>query len=109
MTGISTGFKKLDEMTSGLQPGDLIIIAGRPSMGKTTLAVNIAENAALGSQQIGGDLQHGNVGGIADAAHDLVAGTDQSGGASLGAAAGAGLAAHRLGNDAVGQCENSRR
>jgi replicative DNA helicase len=49
MTGISTGFKKLDEMTSGLQPGDLIIVAGRPSMGKTTLAVNIAENAALGS------------------------------------------------------------
>src|SRR6202161_4317906 len=51
MTGISTGFKKLDEMTSGLQPGDLIIIAGRPSMGKSTLAVNIAENAALGSQK----------------------------------------------------------
>ncbi len=51
MTGIATGFKKLDEMTSGLQPGDLIIIAGRPSMGKTTLAVNIAENAALGSNK----------------------------------------------------------
>jgi replicative DNA helicase len=51
MTGVSTGFKKLDEMTSGLQPGDLIIIAGRPSMGKTTLAVNIAENAALGSNK----------------------------------------------------------
>jgi replicative DNA helicase len=49
MTGVPTGFKQLDEMTSGLQPGDLIIIAGRPSMGKTTLAVNIAENAALGS------------------------------------------------------------
>jgi len=49
MTGVPTGFKKLDEMTSGLQPGDLTIIAGRPSMGKTTLAVNIAENAALGS------------------------------------------------------------
>jgi replicative DNA helicase len=49
MTGVSTGFKQLDEMTSGLQPGDLIIVAGRPSMGKTTLAVNIAENAALGS------------------------------------------------------------
>jgi replicative DNA helicase len=51
LTGISTGFKQLDEMTSGLQPGDLIIIAGRPSMGKSTLAVNIAENAALGSNK----------------------------------------------------------
>jgi replicative DNA helicase len=51
MTGIPTGFKLLDEMTSGLQPGDLIIVAGRPSMGKTTLAVNFAENAALGSNK----------------------------------------------------------
>ncbi len=51
LTGISTGFKQLDEMTSGLQPGDLIIVAGRPSMGKSTLAVNIAENAALGAQK----------------------------------------------------------
>jgi replicative DNA helicase len=49
LTGIPTGFKQLDEMTGGLQPGDLIIVAGRPSMGKSTLAVNIAENAALGS------------------------------------------------------------
>ncbi len=49
MTGISTGFRALDEMTSGMQAGDLIIVAGRPSMGKTTLAVNIAENAALGA------------------------------------------------------------
>jgi replicative DNA helicase len=51
LTGIATGFKHLDEMTSGLQPGDLIIIAGRPSMGKSTLAVNIAENAALGANK----------------------------------------------------------
>jgi replicative DNA helicase len=51
MTGVATGFKKLDEMTSGMQAGDLIIIAGRPSMGKTTLAVNIAENAALGANK----------------------------------------------------------
>jgi replicative DNA helicase len=51
MTGIATGFKQLDEMTSGLQPGDLVIVAGRPSMGKSTLAVNIAENAALGSNK----------------------------------------------------------
>ncbi|PIE82628.1 MAG: replicative DNA helicase [Cardiobacteriales bacterium] len=47
ITGYATGFDKLDDMTSGLQPGDLIIIAGRPSMGKTTLAMNIIENIGL--------------------------------------------------------------
>ena len=47
LTGVSTGFKKLDNMTAGLQNGELIIIAGRPSMGKTALALNIAEHAAL--------------------------------------------------------------
>ncbi|MBS0373414.1 MAG: replicative DNA helicase [Proteobacteria bacterium] len=46
-TGVATGYTELDRMTAGLQPGDLIIVAGRPSMGKTTLAVNIAENAAI--------------------------------------------------------------
>jgi replicative DNA helicase len=50
ITGISTGFTEMDKMTSGFQRGELIIIAGRPSMGKTTLAINIAENAAIGSQ-----------------------------------------------------------
>jgi replicative DNA helicase len=50
ITGISTGFTEFDKLTAGLQPGDLVIIAGRPSMGKTTLAVNIAENAAIGSK-----------------------------------------------------------
>ncbi|MEO1576663.1 MAG: replicative DNA helicase, partial [Pseudomonadota bacterium] len=48
VTGVSTGFTDFDKMTSGLQPGDLVIIAGRPSMGKTSLAINIAENAAVG-------------------------------------------------------------
>ena len=48
ITGVSTGFGEMDKMTAGLQRGELIIIAGRPSMGKTTLAINIAENAALG-------------------------------------------------------------
>ncbi|RMD69240.1 MAG: replicative DNA helicase, partial [Gammaproteobacteria bacterium] len=47
ITGIPTGFDDLDEMTSGLQDSDLIIVAGRPSMGKTALALNIAENAAI--------------------------------------------------------------
>jgi replicative DNA helicase len=46
-TGVPTGYNELDRMTAGLQPGDLIVIAGRPSMGKTALAVNIAENAAI--------------------------------------------------------------
>jgi replicative DNA helicase len=50
ITGVSTGFKDLDDMTSGLQPGDLVIVAGRPSMGKTSLAMNIAESAAVGSK-----------------------------------------------------------
>lgn len=47
ITGLTTGFKELDEMTSGLQPSDLIIIAGRPSMGKTTFAMNLVENALM--------------------------------------------------------------
>ena len=47
VTGIATGFTDLDRMTSGLQPGDLVIVAGRPSMGKTSLAVNIGEHVAL--------------------------------------------------------------
>ncbi|MHB1528821.1 MAG: replicative DNA helicase [Acidiferrobacteraceae bacterium] len=50
ITGLSSGFSDLDDMTSGLQPSDLIIIAGRPSMGKTSLAMNIVENAAVGSK-----------------------------------------------------------
>ncbi|MCS7249884.1 MAG: replicative DNA helicase [candidate division WOR-3 bacterium] len=46
-TGLETGFSKLDEMTSGIQNGDLIIIAGRPSMGKTAFALNLATNIAV--------------------------------------------------------------
>ncbi len=49
VTGIPTGYSKLDEMTAGLQPSDLIILAARPSMGKTALALNIARNAAFNS------------------------------------------------------------
>ena len=47
VTGLATGFTDLDQKTSGLQPGDLIIVAGRPSMGKTAFSLNIAENVAL--------------------------------------------------------------
>ncbi len=49
ITGVPTGFVDLDRMTSGLQPGDLIIVAGRPSMGKTAFSVNIGENVAVDS------------------------------------------------------------
>lgn len=47
ITGVPTGFPDLDEMTSGFQPSDLILIAARPSMGKTAFALNIAQNAAI--------------------------------------------------------------
>ncbi|UCB55193.1 MAG: replicative DNA helicase [Thiotrichales bacterium] len=50
ITGIPTGFDKFDESTTGLHGGELVIVAGRPSMGKTTFAMNIAENAAIGSK-----------------------------------------------------------
>ncbi len=47
ITGVETGYRELDEITCGLQNGEMIIIAGRPSMGKTSLALNIAEHAAI--------------------------------------------------------------
>jgi len=49
ITGESSGFNDFDDLTSGLQPADLIIVAGRPSMGKTTIAMNMAENVAISS------------------------------------------------------------
>ncbi|MHC4108677.1 MAG: replicative DNA helicase [Planctomycetota bacterium] len=52
-SGVLTGFTDLDEITGGFQPGDFIIIAGRPSMGKTALALNIAENMALRGDALG--------------------------------------------------------
>lgn len=51
VTGVSTGFKDLDQKTAGLQPSDLIIVAARPSMGKTTFAMNLCENAAMSSDK----------------------------------------------------------
>lgn len=51
ITGIATDYADLDRMTSGLQAADLVIVAGRPSMGKTTFAMNIAENVAMDSDK----------------------------------------------------------
>jgi replicative DNA helicase len=54
ITGVPTGFTDLDDRTAGLQPSDLIVIAGRPAMGKTSFALNVAENAALiGGRRVG--------------------------------------------------------
>src|SRR3546814_2340729 len=47
ITGVPTGFSDLDRMTSGLQAGDLVIVAGRPSMGKTSFSMNIGEHVAI--------------------------------------------------------------
>ena len=52
ITGVSTGFYDFDNMTSGLQSGDLVIVAGRPSMGKTTFAMNIAETVAVSNKSV---------------------------------------------------------
>jgi replicative DNA helicase len=49
LTGVSTGFNDFDDRTSGLQKADLVIVAGRPSMGKTTFAMNMCENVAIGA------------------------------------------------------------
>lgn len=51
LRGLPTGFTDFDKITGGLRPGDLVIVAGRPSMGKTTLAVNMAEYAAVNPKQ----------------------------------------------------------
>lgn len=54
LTGLATGFRDLDEMTSGLQRSDLIIVAARPSMGKTALCLTIAQNAAIDEKAVVG-------------------------------------------------------
>lgn len=51
ITGVTTGFKDLDEMTSGLQPSDLVIVAARPSMGKTAFAMNLVESVLIKAEK----------------------------------------------------------
>ena len=65
ITGVPTPFEDLNAMTRGLQPSDLVIVAARPSMGKTSLVLNMAEYAALEHGQTVGLFQPGNVEGAA--------------------------------------------
>ena len=74
VTGVSTGFTEMDAMTSGFQPSNLIIIAGRPSMGKTSLAMNIAEHVAIHEKKPVAIFSLGNVARGTDAAHALLPG-----------------------------------
>ena len=69
ITGVPTGFTDLDEMTSGLQPSDLIIIAARPSMGKTSLVLNIAQHVGTKTDMTRRHLQPRNVEGAAVPPH----------------------------------------
>ena len=77
LSGIATGFADLDKMTDGLHGGEMIIVAARPSMGKTSLAMNIAEHVALELEPAGGRVQPGNERGVADFAHDVFAGAGE--------------------------------
>lgn len=73
LTGIPTGYAELDRLTGGFQRSDLIILAARPAMGKTALALNLALNAALPSQR----QQHRNIDGEAVAIFSLEMATEQ--------------------------------
>ena len=73
LTGVSTGYEELDRLTGGFQRSDLIILAGRPAMGKTAMALNLAMNAALPSQR----QQHKNLPGAAVAIFSLEMATEQ--------------------------------
>lgn len=70
--GIFTGFRNIDRVLNGLQPGNMVILAARPSMGKTSLAMNIVENVALGIAEQQQDAQPVGIFSLEMSAHDLV-------------------------------------
>ena len=93
ITGLSSGYQKFDALTSGFQKGDFIIVAARPSMGKTAFVLNIAKNVALG-----GVLLAGNAAEPARAASALLDGAHRQPEAAHGAAV------HAAGMGQSGQC-----
>ncbi len=92
LTGTPSGFKDLDEITGGFQPGNLIIIAARPAMGKSALVCNIAENASVDSQEARRAVLAGDGRGGAGAALRGLAGAHQGRGAAQGPGGRAALA-----------------
>ena len=92
LTGTPSGFKDLDEITGGFQPGNLIIVAARPAMGKSALVCNIAENAAAQARPPRGAVLAGDGGGRAGPALRRLPGPHQRRGAAQGAGARAALA-----------------
>ena len=71
VTGVPSGFRDLDQLTLGFQPSELVIVAARPSMGKTALCLNIAQHVGLKTDYVRRLLLHGDVQGIAGHAHAL--------------------------------------
>lgn len=63
ITGLTTGFKQIDEMTAGLQPGNLVIIAGRPGMGKTGICPEHSRKKRHKCRSFSTDIQYRNAGG----------------------------------------------
>ncbi len=98
VTGTPTGFADLDEITGGFQPGNLIVIAARPSMGKSALVTNIAENVALdkAAPRAGRAVQPGDVRGGARAALHRQPGLDPRRRPAQGAAEGGAQVEARL-------------
>ena len=92
LTGTPSGFKDLDEITGGFQPGNLIIIAARPAMGKSALVCNIAENAAVEHKPARRAVLAGDGRGRARAALRRLPGADQGRGAAQGPRAETALA-----------------
>ena len=109
ITGVPTGYPQLDEMTAGLQRGDLIIIAARPSMGKTSLAMNICAHAALNHGLYRGRVLAGDVAPTVVLAPALLRGSRRCAQAPHRTGRSGGVAGHHQGLRAAFRCADLHR